>query len=49
MRVKLDENLPAQLKHLFAESGCDAATVLDEGLGVNSGAVNSEETSASGG
>ena len=33
MRVKLDENLPTQLKHLFAESGCDAATVLDEGLG----------------
>jgi hypothetical protein len=33
MRVKLDENLPTQLKHLFTESGCDAATVLDEGLG----------------
>ena len=33
MRVKLDENLPLQLKGLFAESGHDAATVLDEGLG----------------
>ncbi len=33
MRVKLDENLPIQLKHLFTESGHDAATVVDEGLG----------------
>ena len=33
MRVKLDENLPIQLKRLFAESGHDAATVVDEGLG----------------
>lgn len=33
MQVKLDENLPIQLKKLFAESGCDAATVLEEGLG----------------
>ena len=33
MRVKLDENLPVQLKRLFAESGHDAATVVDEGLG----------------
>ena len=33
MRVKLDENLPVQLKRLFTESGHDAATVVDEGLG----------------
>ena len=33
MRVKLDENLPLQLKSLFADSGHDIATVLDEGLG----------------
>ena len=33
MRVKLDENLPIQLKRLFTESGHDAATVGDEGLG----------------
>ena len=33
MRFKLDENLPLRLKSLFAESGHDAATVLDEGLG----------------
>ena len=33
MRVKLDENLPIQLKRLFTESGHDAATVVDEGLG----------------
>ena len=39
MRVKLDENLPVQLKALFAESGHDAATVVDEGLG---GASDSE-------
>ena len=33
MRVKLDENLPIQFKCLFTESGHDAATVADEGLG----------------
>ena len=33
MRVKLDENLPVQLRHLFAESGHDAATVLEQGIG----------------
>ena len=33
MRVKLDENLPFQLKLLFTYSGHDAATVLDEGMG----------------
>ncbi len=33
MRVKLDENLPVQLKDLFTEAGHDAATVVDEGLG----------------
>ena len=33
MRVKLDENLPFQLKCLFAESGHDAVTVLDEAMG----------------
>ena len=33
MRVKLDENLPVQLKGLFTESGHEAATVVDEGLG----------------
>ena len=33
MRVKLDENLPAQLKSLFTESGHDADTVIGEGLG----------------
>ena len=32
MRVKLDENLPIQLKRLFTESGHDAVTVLDEGM-----------------
>ena len=36
MRVKLDENLPIQLKRLFTESGHDAATVVDEGLGGSS-------------
>ena len=41
MRVKLDENLPVQLKHLFTESGHDAATVLDEGMG---GATDAEVT-----
>ena len=39
MRVKLDENLPIQLKRLFTESGHDAATVVDEGLG---GAADTE-------
>ena len=32
MRVKLDENLPLQLKRLFRESGHDAVTVLDQGM-----------------
>ena len=39
MRIKLDENLPLQLKHLFTESGHDAVTVLDEGIG---GAMDSD-------
>ena len=39
MRVKLDENLPIQLKRLFMESGHDAVTVLDEGIG---GATDSD-------
>ena len=43
MRVKLDENLPVQSKALFAESGHDAGTVLDEGLG---GALDSEVAAA---
>ena len=33
MRVKLDENLPVQLKPLFTNSGHDATTVLDEAIG----------------
>lgn len=33
MRVKLDENLPVQLKQLFLGSGHDAATAADESLG----------------
>ena len=33
MRVKLDENLPFQLKELFVDSGHNADTVLDEGMG----------------
>ncbi len=33
MRFKLDENLPFQLKRLFMDSGHDADTVLDEGMG----------------
>ena len=41
MRFKLDENLPLQLKRLFTESGHDAATVLDEGMG---GATDAEVT-----
>ena len=32
MRIKLDENLPLQLKRLFRESGHDAVTVLDQGM-----------------
>ena len=39
MRFKLDENLPLQLKRLFTESGHDAVTVLDQGIG---GATDSE-------
>ncbi len=39
MRVKLDENLPIQLERLFTESGHDAVTVLDEGMG---GATDSD-------
>ena len=39
MRVKLDENLPIQLKHLFQESGHDAVTILDEEMG---GATDSD-------
>ena len=42
MRVKLDENLPIQLKHLFTESGHDAVTVLEEGMG---GATDSDVAS----
>ena len=33
MRVKLDENLPIQLKRLLTESGHDADTVAEEGPG----------------
>ena len=33
MRLKLDENLPIELKRLMATSGHDAETVLDEGMG----------------
>lgn len=43
MRFKLDENLPIQLKHHFKESGHDAVTVLDQGMG---GAVDAEVASA---
>ena len=42
MRFKLDENLPLQLKRLFTESGHDAVTVLDQGIG---GATDSEVAS----
>ena len=42
MRFKLDENLPIQFKRLFAESGHDAATVIDEGIG---GVTDAELTS----
>ena len=43
MRFKLDENLPLQLRHLFAQSGHDAVTVLDQGMG---GAADSDVASA---
>lgn len=43
MRVKLDENLPVQLKRLFSQFGHDAATVLDEGMG---GATDAEVVAA---
>ena len=33
MRVKLDENLPVELKRLLASDGHDAETVLDEAIG----------------
>ncbi|WP_423928910.1 DUF5615 family PIN-like protein [Candidatus Palauibacter sp.] len=33
MRFKLDENLPRDLAVLFRDSGHDAVTVLDQGLG----------------
>ena len=33
MRFKLDENLPIELKRRFTESGHDAVTVLDQGMG----------------
>lgn len=33
MRVKLDENLPVQIKRLFVESGHSTDTVVEEGLG----------------
>ena len=39
MRVNLDENLPFQIKRVFKESGHDAVTVLNEGMG---GATDSE-------
>ena len=42
MRFKLDENLPIQLKGLFTESGHDAVTVLDQGMG---GATDSDVAS----
>ncbi len=43
MRVKLDENLPLQIKELFIDSGHDADTVLDEGM---SGASDPEVLAA---
>ena len=43
MRFKLDENLPIQLSRLFTESGHDAVTVLDQGMG---GAADSDVASA---
>ena len=42
MRFKLDENLPLELKRLFTESGHDAVTVLDQGMG---GAADSQVAS----
>ena len=33
MRFKFDENLPLELKGLFVQSGHDAVTVLDQGIG----------------
>ena len=39
MRVKLDENLAVQLKRLFTESGDNADSVVEEGLGDASGAM----------
>ena len=42
MRFKLDENLPLQLRRLFTESGHDAVTVLDQGMG---GAADAEVAS----
>lgn len=33
MKVKLDENKPAELAHLLANAGHDASTVIDEKLG----------------
>ena len=43
MRFKLDENLPIELKRRFTESGHDAVTVLDRGMG---GAADAEVASA---
>ena len=43
MRVKLDENLAVQLKRLFTESGHNADTVVEEGLG---GALDTEVATA---
>ena len=43
MRVKLDENLPVQLKRLFDESGHHADTVVDEGM---AGAADAEVMAA---
>ena len=43
MRFKLDENLPLQLQRLLAESGHDAVSVLDQGMG---GAADSDLASA---
>ena len=42
MRFKLDENLPIQLKGMFTESGHDAVTVLEQGMG---GATDSDVAS----
>ena len=33
VRFKLDENLPAEMAHLFSRAGHDAVTVLEQGLG----------------